>query len=255
LAFYKARIHTICGIPLSLTRTKPHSSHTHGFLCPPFALAAPPAAQAPRPQAPGGAVGVVHAKVGQDCNVNVFRVSYRPPSRPVGSLTLTQPGRFTNPTQGRPGPPWEAPQAECWSLRREPKPPGLAPGHATARALAQQHVPTNGCHLACIQGVAILVGVTTRLSLHDFLGSAANVFLLSQLCSSGHGAWGQCVSCRGAAKTARFKQIRAGMPARLPKCRAQKAPLILGQGGRFAEGFRENVVKSGHVVGFGSSRI
>jgi len=26
------------------------------------------------------------------------------------------------------------------------------------------------------------------------------------------------------------------LPARLPKCRAQKAPLILGQGGRFAEG-------------------
>jgi hypothetical protein len=78
--------------------------------------------------------------------------------------------------------------------------------------------------------------VTTRLSLHDFLGSAENVFLLSQLCSSGHGAWGQCVPCWGAAKTARGKQIRAGMPARLPKCRAQKAPLILGQGGRFAEG-------------------
>ena len=79
---------------------------------------------------------------------------YRPPSRPLGSLTPTQPGRVTNPTQGHPGPPWEAPQAECRSLRREPKQAtGLAPGHATARALAQQHVPGNGCHLACIQGV------------------------------------------------------------------------------------------------------
>ena len=47
----------------------------------------------------------------------------RPPSAPQGSLTPTQPGRVTNPTQGHPGPPWEAPQAECWSLRREPKPP------------------------------------------------------------------------------------------------------------------------------------
>jgi len=34
---------------------------------------------------------------------------YRPPSRPLGSLTPTQPGRVTNPTQGYPGPPWEAP--------------------------------------------------------------------------------------------------------------------------------------------------
>jgi hypothetical protein len=80
--------------------------------------------------------------------------AYRPSSRPLGSLTPTQPGRVTNPTQGHPGPPWEAPQAECRSLRREPKQAtGLAPGHATARALAQQHVPGNGCHLACIQGV------------------------------------------------------------------------------------------------------
>ena len=79
---------------------------------------------------------------------------YRPPSRPLGSLTPTQPGRVTNPTQGHPGPPFVAPQVECWSLRREPKPrTGLAPGHATARALAQQQVPANGCHLAFIQGV------------------------------------------------------------------------------------------------------
>jgi hypothetical protein len=63
--------------------------------------------------------GVVHAWVGQI--VTFF--AYRPPSRPQGSLTPTQPGRVTNPTQGHPGPPWEAPQAECWLLRREPKPP------------------------------------------------------------------------------------------------------------------------------------
>jgi hypothetical protein len=35
--------------------------------------------------------------------------AYRHPSRPLGSLTPTQPGRVTNPTQGHPGPPWEAP--------------------------------------------------------------------------------------------------------------------------------------------------
>ena len=28
--------------------------------------------------------------------------AYRPPSRPLGSLTPTQPGRVTNPTQGHP---------------------------------------------------------------------------------------------------------------------------------------------------------
>jgi hypothetical protein len=57
---------------------------------------------------------------GTDC-VTCF--AYRPSSRPQGSLTPTQSGRVTNPTQGHPGPPWEAPQAECRSLRREPKPP------------------------------------------------------------------------------------------------------------------------------------
>ena len=64
------------------------------------------------------AVGMVHAWVGQI--VTFF--AYRPPSRPLGSLTPTQPGRVTNPTQGHPESPWEAPQAECWLLRREPKP-------------------------------------------------------------------------------------------------------------------------------------
>ena len=68
------------------------------------------------------ALGVVHAWVGQI--VTFF--AYRPPSAPQGSLTLTQPGRVTNPTQGHPGPPsalGSPSQAECWSLRREPKPP------------------------------------------------------------------------------------------------------------------------------------
>ena len=31
---------------------------------------------------------------------------------------------------------------------------GLAPGHATARALAQQQAPGNGCRLACVQSVS-----------------------------------------------------------------------------------------------------
>ena len=63
--------------------------------------------------------GIVHAWVGQI--VTFF--AYSPPSRPLGSLTPTQPGRVADPTRGCPGPPWEAPQAECWLLRREPKPP------------------------------------------------------------------------------------------------------------------------------------
>ena len=76
-----------------------------------------------RPQAPQGersphGAGLVHAWVGQI--VTFF--AYSPPSRPLGSLTPTQPGRVTDPTRGCPGPPWEAPQAECWLLRREPKP-------------------------------------------------------------------------------------------------------------------------------------
>ena len=66
-----------------------------------------------------GSDGVVHAWLGQI--VTFF--AYRPPSGPQGSLTPTQAGRVTNPTQGHPEPPWEAPQAECWLLRREPKPP------------------------------------------------------------------------------------------------------------------------------------
>ena len=33
-----------------------------------------------------------------------------------------------------------------------PQATGLAPGHATARA--QQQVPGNGCHLACVQALS-----------------------------------------------------------------------------------------------------
>ena len=51
--------------------------------------------------------GVVHAWggqwVGQIVCDNVTCFAYRPPSRPQGSLTPTQPGRVTNPTQGHPG--------------------------------------------------------------------------------------------------------------------------------------------------------
>eukprot|EP00964_Phaeocystis_antarctica_P104683 scaffold69795_cov58-Phaeocystis_antarctica.AAC.4 len=79
----------------------------------------------PTPSAPLGVFGsgVVHPWVGQI--VTFF--AYSPPSRPLGSLTPTQPGRVTDPTRGCPGPPWEAPQAECWLLRREPKPPAIRP--------------------------------------------------------------------------------------------------------------------------------
>ena len=97
--------------------------------------------------------------------------------------------------------------------------------------------------------------VTTRLSLHDFLKSAENVFLLSQLCSSGHGAWGQSVPHAGEL----LKQpvsSRSGQvcPRSCPKCRAQKAPLIWAKVGVLRR-VRENVVKSGHVVGLGSSLV
>eukprot|EP00964_Phaeocystis_antarctica_P080869 scaffold50519_cov60-Phaeocystis_antarctica.AAC.1 len=54
----------------------------------------------------------------------ISRFGARPPSRPLGSLTPTQPGRVTDPDSGLP---WATlgspPQAECWLLRREPKPP------------------------------------------------------------------------------------------------------------------------------------
>eukprot|EP00964_Phaeocystis_antarctica_P002465 scaffold1288_cov35-Phaeocystis_antarctica.AAC.2 len=51
--------------------------------------------------------GMLHPWVGQI--VTFF--AYSPPSRHLGSLTPTQPGRVTDPTEGCPGPPWEAPQA------------------------------------------------------------------------------------------------------------------------------------------------
>jgi hypothetical protein len=67
---------------------------------------------------------------------------------PGGSLTRLRA------TLGRPlGSPSHA---ECRSLTGVSPSHRRAPGHhATARALAQQHVPgnANGCHLACIQGV------------------------------------------------------------------------------------------------------
>ena len=78
---------------------------------------------------------------GTDCNV--FR--YSPPSRPLGSLTPTQPERVTNPTQGHPGSPWGAPQVECWSLRREPQPPAqhgsCAAERCRSRARPGQRLP------------------------------------------------------------------------------------------------------------------
>ena len=61
-------------------------------------------------------LGVAHPRI------VTFRNS--PPSRSLGSLTPTQPVRITNPTQAHPGSPRGAPQVECWSLGREPKPPG-----------------------------------------------------------------------------------------------------------------------------------
>jgi hypothetical protein len=94
--------------------------------------------------------GVVHAWVGQ---IVTFFV-YRPPSRPLGSLTPTQPKRVTNPTQAHPGPPWEAPQAECRSLRREPKPPACTGSCHRARSGSYSRGPAgNGYHLACVQVV------------------------------------------------------------------------------------------------------
>ena len=78
---------------------------------------------------------------GTDCNV--FR--YSPPSRPLGSLTPTQPERVTNPTQGHPGLPWGAPQVECWPLRREPQPPAqhgsCAAERCRSRARPGQRLP------------------------------------------------------------------------------------------------------------------
>ena len=78
---------------------------------------------------------------GADCDV--FR--YSPPSRALGSLTATQPGRVTKPTQGHPGSPWGACQAECWPLRREPQPPAqhgsCAAERCRSRARPGQRLP------------------------------------------------------------------------------------------------------------------
>ena len=103
------------------------------------------------------------ARSDRDCNV----CRYTPPSRPLGSLTPTQPGRVTsNPTQEAQGPPcaaWVA-LVSRWggvlrsafrSARREPQPPAQhgSYAHALPSAAAQEHVPAKGCHLACIQAV------------------------------------------------------------------------------------------------------
>ena len=80
------------------------------------------------------------------------------------------------------------------------------------------------------------IGGTTQSSLHDFFGCADNLFLLSHLCSSGHGAWGQCVPCWGASKTPQINRISAGMPAQPPQMPSPKSTLDSGQGGRLAEG-------------------
>ena len=82
------------------------------------------------------------ARLGRaDCNV--FR--YSPFSRHLGSLTPTQPGRVTKPTQSHPGSPWGAPQVECWSLRREPQPPAqhgsCAAERCRSRARPGQRLP------------------------------------------------------------------------------------------------------------------
>ena len=78
------------------------------------------ATPAPQPHTATGIDGVVHTWVGQI----VFFFAYSPPSRPLGSSTPTfQPERVTNPTRGCPGALWEASQAVCWLLGREPKPP------------------------------------------------------------------------------------------------------------------------------------
>jgi hypothetical protein len=72
-----------------------------------------PASLSVRRTAPGG--GGRAARAGLDfggwCTPGqiVTFFAYRHPSRPLGSLTPTQPGRVTNPTQGHPGPPGEAP--------------------------------------------------------------------------------------------------------------------------------------------------
>ena len=86
------------------------------------------------------------ARLGRtDCNV--FR--YSPPSRALGSLTATQPGRVTKPTQGHPGSPWGACQAECWPLRREPQPPAqhgsCAAERCRSRARPGQRLPPCMC--------------------------------------------------------------------------------------------------------------
>jgi len=73
--------------------------------------------------------------------------------------------------------------------------------------------------------------------IHDFFGCADNRFSLSHLCSSGHGAWGQCVPCWGASKTLRVKQIMVGIPAQLPKTQVSFSTLNFEPSWAFCGGF------------------
>ena len=115
-----------------------------------------------------------------------------------------------------------------------PTAPAPSPAH---RAYLISHTDTRRGGDYTVKGYT----VKARKPAHPH-GHAANVQqtspfpLKSHLCSSGHGAWGQCVPCWGAAKTARGKQIRAGMPAQPPQMPSPKSTLFLSQGGRFAEG-------------------
>ena len=66
--------------------------------------------------------------------------AYRLPSRPMGSLAPTQPGRVTNPTQGHPEPPWEAPLYYTpHALRQSAGCSGVSPSHRPS---------TGSCHRA-----------------------------------------------------------------------------------------------------------
>ena len=99
---------------------------------------------------------------------------------------------------------------------------GAAAAHACAsRRRRDAHALRNHLRFTTAMRMKFLfgtfIGGTTQLSLHDFFGCADNLFLLSHLCSSGHGAWGQCVPCWGASKTPNTKQIMVGLPAQLPK--------------------------------------
>ena len=122
-----------------------------------------------------------------------------------------------------------------WLTATRDRLPRAARRRPCRRGCSCRHCSTPRSRLGQYNRIVAVWG-TTQLSLHDFFGCADNLFLLRHLCSSGHGAWGQCVPCWGASKTPRVKQIRAGMPAQPPQMPSPKSTLDLGQGGRFAEG-------------------